>query len=31
MHGDPVDPGFRFPPYSKLRNYELRPVAKGAS
>jgi hypothetical protein len=31
MHGDPVDPAFRFPPYSQLRNYELRPVAKDAS
>ncbi len=29
MHGDPVGPGFDFPPYSKLRNYELRPIAKG--
>lgn len=31
MHGDPVEPGFDFPPYSRLRNYELRPIAKGAS
>lgn len=31
MHGDPVEPSFDFPPYSRLRNYELRPVAKDAS
>jgi len=31
MHGDPVESGNEYPPYSKLRNYELRPVAKGAA
>jgi hypothetical protein len=31
MHGIPVEPGHDYPPYSELRVYELRPVAKGAS
>lgn len=31
MHGDPVEPGNDYPPYSRLRNYELRLVTKGVS
>lgn len=31
IHGSSVETGNEHPPYSRLRNYELRPVAKGAS
>lgn len=31
MHGVPVEPGNDHPPYSELRNYELRPLTKGGS
>lgn len=31
MQGDPVESDNDYPPYSRLRNYQLRPVVKGAS